>query len=127
MIPNTEYGKYYKTIAGILVEGGSPEQIGFENYKEHISNIQSTITSKNLSHSSFIWKDIQRRAKDNIDILQKQPVWEDIKWLVDYDFDTQLKNTKKDLQKSSIKKHLKSVFPRIYDCLYRLRKHIKYK
>lgn len=90
--------KCLRTIMGILLEGGYPENFGFDPDRISFDYMQDYISSRfDFSKEPFLkvfWKEYQRIAIDNKKVLRKKPYYKKIKWIEKCDFDNPSKKKK---------------------------------
>lgn len=80
--------KCFRTIIGIMSEGGNPEKSGFNNYKAYLHQSRKVVCQQHLfkvqkSH----WTKIKKAVEENRAYLQRLSEWKDIKWILKTDFD----------------------------------------
>ena len=79
--------KCYRTIAGIIVEGGDPIKYGFENYKTYLKDMESSVCQLRYAGAQKShWTKIQQRLLENEDALKTTQDWKHIKWIKKKDF-----------------------------------------
>ena len=78
--------KCYRTIVGILAEGGDPSKFGFYDYKKYLDEMIPVLKKENVGLLSRQWIRIQKRVIENKRELKKSSDWNHIKWMINTDF-----------------------------------------
>ena len=78
--------KCYRTIFGILAEGGDPSLLGFDTYKTHLINSKTYLFNHNFQLLSYFWIPIRNRFRHNYKSLSKTEDYKYIRWIKNCSF-----------------------------------------
>ncbi|MBQ6217768.1 MAG: hypothetical protein IJK53_10340 [Erysipelotrichaceae bacterium] len=79
--------KCYRTIVGIIAEGGEPELYGFKQYKHEMKDMQQVVLRGLNKNLVLQWKPIRNALSRNKDMVKNNMFWKDIRWILKADFD----------------------------------------
>lgn len=107
--------KCCRTIMGIFAEGEHPENYGFPSDEKIYLNC-AKLCKKILEYDDIVrplWKQIQNRAKQNIDLITERDLYKYTYPLFEIDFDTINSSATRKLR--SIKRRVINRFKRVFD------------
>lgn len=116
--------KCYRTIIGIVIEGGNPQEYGFAHAGESISRARDILIGQQKMAKAVAknyWTHIHNRIIENSEMLIKSPYWNDIRWIAKADF-TRYETLKMPL-KYRIRRKLSQY--RFYQRLHQIKQTIK--
>lgn len=78
--------KCFRTIAGIIAEGGNPQKYGFDNFEQYQNDMIPQIRKSDPLRIYQFWPPIQNAVKANKKAIRHNPYWKYIKWIEKADF-----------------------------------------
>lgn len=86
--------KCYRTIVGILIEGGDPADYGFPETKVNLKHMQQLLQDEYVYSESLkpIWRQIGMAARRNHNILKNNKDYKYLKWIESFNFEKPERN-----------------------------------
>ena len=114
--------KCYRTMVGLWIEGADPYEYGFQYDQKVLKRMYECLALRGKSFSEN-WKHVQQGLKDNWDVLEGTWYRDQLKWVLDFDFEHPEENECRKKYRASWKYKQKIIdaFPRLYGLYIKFR------